>query len=329
MIKKPSFATIFLLSCLTFFIPPTDYLYAGQEKTQFQEFLDQLHVEALEQGISEQTVALALKDIQAPKPKTLHHYSNQPEVKLTLERYLRNQIDQYRIRDGRQKLETYPTWLSRIERKYGVPRTVLVALWGIESHYGKNTGDLPLVQSLVTLAYEGRRTRFFKKELFAALQLVDDGVVPFAKLRGSWAGAMGQFQFMPSSVRNLAVDEDHSGSIDLWRSFPDALGSAAHFLDRAGWVRGQRWGRRVTVPAGFDSSKAGLSFRQPLSYWRKFGIKTLGGADLPRSAMEASLIMPDGPQGRAYLVYQNFRVLMRWNRSQLFAITVGELANSF
>ncbi len=325
--KITTLAALFLFVIFSVFLPV--YAHAETENPPFEVFLAQLRSEALEQGISENTLSRAFADLKAPKPRVVHNDRNQPEVKHTLDAYLRNRTDKARIETGRQMLENYPTWLGRVEQKYGIPRKILVSLWGIETNYGKHTGSLPVVQSLTTLIYEGRRSILFKKELFAALQLVDDGVISLEQMRGSWAGALGPFQFMPTSVRGLAVDEDKDGSIDLWTSVPDALGSAAHFLDRAGWVKGQSWGRRVKLPKGFDPAEAGLKNRQPLAYWRNLGVKTAQGRPLPRSEMTASLLLPDGPSGSAYLVYDNFRVLMRWNRSQLFAITVGELANRF
>ncbi len=327
--KIATLSSLFISVFLVLFTVFAGPAYAEDEPLRFDVFLEQLRSEALEQGISEKTLDLAFAELKAPQKKVVQKDRTQPEVKQTLEKYLKNRTDKARIDTGRKMLKTYPTWLNRIERKYGVPKRILVSLWGIESHYGKSSGSIPVAQSLTTLIYEGRRAAFFKKELFVALRLADDGLVPLAGMYGSWAGAMGQFQFMPSSVRVYAVDEDNSGTIDLWKSVPDSLGSAANYLDQVGWVRGQSWGRRVKLPKNFDYSQVGLKIRQPVTYWRGLGIKKVNGGSLPGSAMAASVIMPDGPQGSAYLVYDNFRVLMRWNRSQLFAITVGELANRF
>ncbi|MBW2504876.1 MAG: lytic murein transglycosylase, partial [Deltaproteobacteria bacterium] len=238
-----------------------------------------------------------------------------------------SRVRSQRIKSGRRMMRRYPTWLGRVERTYQVQRRYLVALWGVESHYGEHTGTYPVLQSLATLAYDGRRSGYFRKELIEALRLIDDGIVPQHTMRGSWAGAMGQCQFMPSSVRHYAVDEDSSGSINLWRSVPDVLGSIANYLAKAGWLYDQTWGREVVLPQNFDHALVGLETRHPLSRWQALGVRRINGRALPKRDLQASLIMPDGTNGRAYLVYDNFRVLLKWNRSSRFAIAVGAFSD--
>ncbi len=202
-----------------------------------------------------------------------------------------------------------------------------MALWGIETNYGEHSGSFPVIQSLVTLAYDERRGPYFRRELFDALRVLDAGHIPLERMKGSWAGAMGQCQFMPSSFRRFAVDAEGNHRIDIWDSVPDVLASTANYLASAGWKDDQTWGRPVRLPKNFDFSLAGLDTRLPLSRWQALGVRRSNGRALPRRNLEASLIAPEGPEGPAYLVYDNFRVLLAWNRSKSFAVAVGTLAD--
>ena len=302
---------------------------AENHSNAFTTWLDQLRLEAISGGISSQTWELAFAGIHTPNPKIISFDRNQPEAIQTLDAYLSAQINARRIRIGQQMIQRYPTWLDRVEKKYNVQKRFLVALWGIETGYGENQGAFPVIHSLATLAFDGRRADYFRKELIDALRLLDDGIISHKRMTGSWAGAMGNFQFMPSSYRRYALDEDQSGSINLWRSVPDSLGSAAHYLATAGWKNDQTWGREVRLPVDFDLSLAGLETRLPLSRWQSLGVRRSNGQPLPTRDIKASLIMPDGPGGRTFLVYDNFRVIMSWNQSQLFALAVGVLSDHF
>ncbi len=224
-------------------------------------------------------------------------------------------------------LQRYPTWLSRIEQRYGVPRRYLVALWGIETHYGDYPGNFPVIQSLATLAYDSRRSAYFRKELLSALKILDDGHVSLARMKGSWAGAMGQCQFMPSSFYHYGVDGNHDGRIDIWATIPDIFASMANYLEQARWQTGESWGRQVTIPQELDQQLVGLNTRLSLTQWSQYGIRQINKKALPSSELKASLLLPDGATGPAYLVYDNFRALLRWNRSHRFAIAVGTLAD--
>jgi membrane-bound lytic murein transglycosylase B len=225
-------------------------------------------------------------------------------------------------------MKRYPTWLDRVEREYGVQRRFIVALWGIESNYGEHTGSFAVIQSLVTLAYDGRRSNYFRKELLNALHILDDGHLSLEEMKGSWAGAMGQCQFMPSSFHHYGIDADGDSRIDIWNSIPDVFASTANYLAKAGWKDDQTWGRPVRLPENFDYSLAGLKTRLPLSRWQALGVRRINGRNLPkRRDLTASLIIPDGSDGPAYLVYDNFRVLLAWNRSEAFAVAVGTLAD--
>ena len=300
---------------------------AKELEKDFPAWLDELRIEALASGISPETVETALANVKAPLPRIVTLDRNQPEFTQSLEDYVAARVSQKRIAGGREMLARYPTWLGRVEREHGVQRRFLVALWGIESNYGTNTGEIPVFQSLATLAYDGRRSDYFRREFINALHILDDGLIPLKYLKGSWAGAMGQCQFMPSSYRRFAVDATGEGYIDPWTTVPDVLASTANYLARAGWKDDQTWGRPVRLTKKFDTSLAGLKTRLPLSRWQALGVRRIDGSALPRRNLKASLILPDGPGGPAYLVYDNFRALLSWNRSHKFAVAVGTLSD--
>lgn len=293
----------------------------------FAAWLDDLRVEARSEGISQKTLEEALADIKEPLPRVIALDRNQPEFTQSLEDYVAARVSKKRIANGRRMLRRYPTWLGRVERKYGVQRRFIVALWGIETNYGDHTGSFPVIQSLVTLAHDGRRSSYFRKELLDALHILDAGHIRLKRMKGSWAGAMGQCQFMPSSFRRYAADAEGDGRIDIWTSVPDVLASAANYLAQSGWRDDQTWGRPVTLPETFDVSLVGLNTRLPLARWQSLGVRRSDGRALPRRDLEASLIMPEGPGGPAYLVYDNFRALLTWNKSHAFAVAVGTLSD--
>ncbi len=217
--------------------------------------------------------------------------------------------------------------LTKIGHEYGVQPRFIVALWGIETNFGKLTGHFPLISSLTTLAWEGRREAFFKAQLFDALRILEQGHVTPAAFKGSWAGAMGQVQFMPSSFLKFAVDQDGDGRKDLWGNLADVFGSAANYLHQNGWQEEQTWGRRVQVPDSLAPALLGLETKKPLSAWQALGVRQHDGSPLPKVAMQASLIRPDDVHGRSYLAYDNYRVLRHWNRSHYFVVAVGTLAD--
>jgi membrane-bound lytic murein transglycosylase B len=198
----------------------------------------------------------------------------------------------------------------------------------MESDFGRITGNYMVVSSLATLAYDGRRGPYFRSELISALRILDQGNVGVGAMTGSWAGAMGQCQFMPSTFLRYAVDYDGDGRRDIWGDRADVLGSIANFLAHLGWRNGESWGRRVLLPAGFDSRWTGLGVRRPTGEWSRMGVKSLNAGPLGAREIEASLVMPDGAGGPALLVYDNFRTIMRWNKSTYFAAAVGYLADA-
>lgn len=316
-----------LLGCLFLLFSPS--ALAQEVPQDFAAWLELLREDARSAGISEKTLDAALADLKAPEPRVIELDQKQPEKTESLKAYVAARVSEKRIVEGRLMLKDYPTWLGRIERKYKVQRRFIVALWGIESNYGQHTGKHPVIPALVTLAYDTRRGEYFRKELLAALKILDDGHVSLSRMKGSWAGAMGQFQFMPSSYQHYAVDADGDGRIDIWGSVPDALASAANYLAKAGWKNDQTWGRAVKLTQKLDSSQTGLDTRLSLSRWQALGVRRSNGRALPRRNLKASLIIPDGAAGPAYLVYSNFRALRRWNRSNSFAVAVGTLADSY
>jgi membrane-bound lytic murein transglycosylase B len=296
---------------------------------EFAAWLVKLRADASAAGISQSTLDAALAGIEAPQPQVIERDQKQPEKLQSLEDYVATRVSAERIAEGRRMLRRYPTWLGRVESQYGVQRRFIVALWGIESNYGGNTGQLPIIPALVTLAYDVRRGDYFRKELLEALLILDAGHIALAQMKGSWAGAMGLFQFMPSSYRHYAVDADGDGRIDIWNSIPDALASAANYLSKAGWQDDQTWGRPVKLPKKFDYSLVGLDSWLPLARWQALGVRRSNGRALPRRDLQAALIVADDRTGPAYLVYSNFRALRRWNRSNAFAVAVGTLADSY
>lgn len=294
----------------------------------FFDWLEEFKQDAAREGISQHTLNEAFAGVQ-PIPRVIELDRKQPEGTMTFAQYRERVINNARIQQGRQMLYDHKAELEAVSAKYGVQPQYIVALWGIETSYGNNTGGFKVVDSLATLAYDGRRSSFFRKELINALKIIDEGHVDAAHMKGSWAGAMGQNQFMPSSFHAYAVDHNGDGKRDIWGSLPDVFGSTANYLSRSGWHDGERWGREVSLPAGFSQSLTGVDVKKSLREWQKAGVRLPGGGDLPASEdMEASVVVPDGLGGPAYLVYHNYRVVMRWNKSVYFATSVGLLADA-
>lgn len=311
-----------LLSLLAAGLVRPSLVHAHGER--FDAFLARIRRRARARGIRDATLARALDDLQ-PLERVIALDRRQPERRLTFADYRRRILTPTRIARGREMLRRHRALLARTERRYGVPAAVLVALWGIESAYGRITGDWPVVAALATLAWEGRRRDLFARELLAALTILDRDEVPLARLTGSWAGAMGQPQFLPSTYLRHAVDADGDGRRDIWTSLPDVFASMANFLRASGWRPGWRWGREVAPVPAAARHHAGLEHRLPLARWHRLGLRRVDGGPLPAAPIEASLVLPDGPPAPAFLAYDNFRALMNWNRSTYFAASVGLL----
>jgi membrane-bound lytic murein transglycosylase B len=296
------------------------------ETPAFDAWLAQLRADALAEGISAATLDGALAGL-APIERVVELDRKQPESRFTFQEYHRRVLSQSRIERGQQLYREHRALLDRVAAEYGVQARYIVALWGIESSYGAYYGEYPVIGALATLAYEGRRGAFFRGELLKALQIVDHGDIDLERMKGSWAGAMGQSQFMPSSYHAYAVDYDGDGRRDIWTSLPDVFASIANYLARAGWNDRHTWGRKVTSPPSLNGELVGLEQKKPLPEWQALGVRRSNGENLPYVALDASLLRTDDGAGPSYLVYQNFRVLMAWNRSTYFALTVGELSD--
>lgn len=316
--KKP---WLFLLA---FLIAPAG---AQAQTTTFDSWLAGFRAEARNEGVSESTLDAALTGIKS-LPRVIELDRKQPESKMTFTQYKKNVISQQRINRGRELMAQHAEELKWVEQKYGVAPQYVVALWGVETSFGTNTGGFKVVDSLATLAWEGRRASFFRGELLKALKIIDQGHISAADMKGSWAGAMGQNQFMPSSFFNFAVDANGDGKRDIWNTRLDVFASTANYLSKSGWSSGQRWGRRVRVPASFPADLVGPKIIKPLSYWRQLGVTDLNGNSLPSEDMLASVVAPDGLGGETYIVYNNYQTIMKWNRSTYFATSVGLIADA-
>ena len=296
----------------------------------FQGFLAGLRTEAQRAGISARTLDRALDGIQ-PNQKVLERDRHQPEFTMTWAQYRDLLITEKRIAAGRAAYQQNRALLSRVQDRFGVEPDPIVGIWGLESSYGTGMGDFHVVEALATLAWEGRRASFFRPELIAALRILDHGDVTPARMTGSYAGAMGQPQFMPTSYLRYAVDFEGHGRRDIWTSKPDVLGSIANYLARSGWHGGERWGQGVLLPANFDLSATGRGNRRPVGEWARLGVRSIDGRPLARPETPAAVVLPDGPMGPstdAFLVYANFTAIRRYNPSDFYALVVGLLGDS-
>jgi membrane-bound lytic murein transglycosylase B len=297
------------------------------EKKGFQHWVSDLRREARSLNISEEVLDEALSDVRLI-PRVIELDRSQPEVTLTLSTYLQRMVPESVVLEGRKELYQNRDLLTAISQSYGVQARFIVALWGIETKFGRFTGGYPVIDALATLAYEGRRGRFFRRELLSALGILNDGHITMDKMRGSWAGAMGQVQFMPSSFIHYAVDYDGDGRRDIWENLGDIFASTANYLAKAGWIGEQTWGREAHLPGALDRKLVGLDTQKRLSAWQSLGVRRANGQDLPGSPdLKASLVEPDGEGGPAFVVYHNYRVILKWNMSHLFGIAVGCLAD--
>lgn len=316
----------FLLSALFMLILLPGAAVAN--KDSFQVWLAAFKKEALKKGISESVLESAFKGVK-PLPRVIELDRKQPEGKMTFAQYKAKVISKERIAQGRKLYAQNRETLDAIAEKYGVPAPYILALWGMETSYGNNTGGFGVIPALATLAHDGRRSSFFRGELLAALRILDEGHIPLKDMKGSWAGAMGQNQFMPSSFHAFAVDEDGDGRRDIWTTRKDVFASTANYLNKSGWRGDERWGRPVKLPAKFPAKLTGTETRKSLKEWNKLGVRLPDGAELPDvENMNASVVAPDGVGGPAFLAYHNFSVIMKWNRSNYFAVSVGTLADA-
>ncbi len=291
----------------------------------FPNFLAGLRAEARRAGISSSTLERALTGIE-PNPKVLEKIRHQPEFTMTWAQYRAMLVTEQRIDQGRAAWSADRALLGRVRQQFGVSPAVILGIWGLESNFGTKTGDYRVVESLATLAWDSARPAFFRSELIAALKILDHGDVVPARMTGSYAGAMGQPQFMPSSYLRYAVDFTGNGGRDIWTSVPDVLASIANYLARSGWRAGEGWGTQVMLPPGFDPDLADRNSRRPIAVWRQLGVRGMGGRPVAGEG-EAALVLPDGAGGEAFLVTGNFSAIRRYNPSDFYALVVGLLGD--
>ena len=314
---------------------------AQEPQLPFEDWLAIVIAEAREQGIREDIIQQALVPV-TPIPQVISNDRSQAEFTETFEQYLEKRVTQWRIDTGRARLAQHRDLLERVGAQYGVEPRFIVAFWGIETNYGNFTGGTDVIRALVTLAYDPRRADYFRRELFSALQILNEGHIAHADMKGSWAGAMGQSQFMPSSFVQYAQDFDGDGRRDIWTTPADVFASIAQYLKAADWRDDQTWGREVQLPADYQARAS--EWQQPpaqhscsvvrhhtqmlpLAQWQEIGVRRIDGSDLPGNDFLASIIQPDGPEGRAFLTYQNFRAILRYNCANNYALSIGHLAD--
>lgn len=302
-----------------------DISVVPQKPENFGQCLRDIEQRAVDEGVSAETASKVLADVEF-LPRVIELDRRQPEFTTTFADYLGRRVSETRIEKGREMLEEHRELLDRVSNETGVPPVYLVAFWGLETNYGSYFGKMPVPSALATLACDERRGNYFSGELVSALKILDEGAIEPERMEGSWAGAMGHVQFMPSVFLQHATDADDDGRRDLWGSVPDAMMSAGRFLESMGWDPDYRWGREVLLPEGFDYALAGKG-RRSLNQWNELGVTDVYGQPLPQESIDASLVVPAGHQGPAFLAYDNFRVIMGWNRSEYYAIAVGHLAD--
>lgn len=292
----------------------------------FDQWIAGFRGRAMSQGVSGATFDAAFRDVTYDT-SVISRDRNQAEFSRTLWEYLDSAVSQTRIDNGRKALQQHGAVLAEIEARYGVDRHVVVAVWGMESNYGSNRGDLPLIGSLATLAYDGRRGAFFEEQLVAALKILQNGDTTADRMTGSWAGAMGHTQFIPTSYLSYAVDFRGTGRRDIWSDDPtDALASTAAYLANHGWNRNQPWGVEVRLPQGFDFAQTGKRTTLSPAQWAALGVRATNGQPVPDYG-PASVLVPAGARGAAFMIFRNFTVISRYNAADSYVIGVGHLAD--
>lgn len=294
-------------------------------QSDFGSCLAGLRGQAAEKGVSPQAFDAALRGVQ-PDMQILELMDNQPEFKTPIWDYIAALVDEERVQDGTQAMRQASRALAEAERRFGVDRHVIAGVWGVESNFGKDIGGRPLVQSLSTLSCYGRRQSYFRGELFATLKIIQNGDINPASLRGSWAGAFGHTQFMPTTFQRLAVDLDGDGRRDVVDSVPDAVGSTANFLDKAGWSQNLPWGYEVRIPRGFNAGLAGRKNKRPVSSWASMGVTRIDGRPL-QGDYPAGILLPAGPNGPAFLVTKNFDALYSYNAAESYGLAIALLSD--
>ncbi|WP_394130030.1 lytic murein transglycosylase [Shewanella maritima] len=318
--RSPFYVSALFLSCLS-----TSFVVHANPQ-EFDQCVVQLKDKAKQAGISQQTIDTSVANLKFV-PRVIELDQQQPEFTTTFGDYFGKRVTDWRVQKGRQLLQEHRELLNDLTKQYGVPGQYIVSFWGLETNYGSYKGKMPVLDSLATLACNPRRATYFTNELIQALKLKEKYQFSDEKMVGSWAGAMGHTQFMPTNYAKYAVDGNGDGKADLWDSTEDALTSAANFLQQLGWKANERWGREVILPKDYDFTYLGSKNKQPLTKWAELQVTQANGQPLSTPDMQAALYLPSGHAGPAFLGYSNFDVIMRWNRSEFYAIAVGNLAD--
>ncbi|WP_252738860.1 lytic murein transglycosylase [Colwellia sp. D2M02] len=294
--------------------------------TNFLQCKNNLAKRAQDAGFSTYITQTVIDDI-SPIKRVIALDKKQPEFTQTFEQYMKARVTGYHVRVGREKLKQHKALFDSLEQQYGIPRQYLVSFWGLETVYGKHKGKMSILNALTTLACDERRSEFFTQELLNLFTLIETEQVTTEQLKGSWAGAMGHMQFMPSALLKYAVDGDSDGKVDVWQSEVDAITTAANYLNQIGWQSKERWGREVKLPDNFAFEKVAFDQYYSLSHFQQLGVKKVNNKPLADYDIQAELYLPSGHKGPAFLLYPNFNVIMTWNLSKSYALSVGVLAN--
>ncbi|GAA6205784.1 MULTISPECIES: lytic murein transglycosylase [Thalassotalea] len=332
------------VSCFIFLISYSSQglAFASKELSQagFEQYVVELKKEAQEKGYSEDFIEQSFSHVKFHQ-RAVAADRNQPEKVETLDTYLPKRVPQWKVDKARSQYKEHLGILEKVSEQYNVQPRFIVALWGLETNFGKIMGNYNVISALTTLSYEGRREAFFKKQLWAALTILQEGHITIEAMKGSWAGAMGQNQFMPTSFLAYAVDGDGDGKKDIWGNLHDVFASMANYLKKEGWNDALTWGRQVKLPANFDVNlaipkntgsrknwlKAWSNREKSLSEWQALGVRRADGTNLPLVNVKAALVFPDDEKGRVYLAYDNYKSLMHWNLSYYFVSSVGHLSD--
>jgi lytic murein transglycosylase len=312
------------LLAIAFLAAPASAQGSCRAGTSFGQWLAAFEQKAATQGVSAGTIRSALGNVTFD-PSVVSKDRGQGVFSQSFLQFSDRMVASYRLQQGAAQISKNKSVFARIEREFGVPAAVIVAFWGLETDFGANTGDMPTIRSLATLAYDCRRPEMFEGELLAALKIIDRGDLSAAEMRGPWAGELGQLQFLPTHYLAHAVDYDGDGRRNLIRSVPDALASSAKYIAHLGWQRGQPWLQEVRVPASLPWDQASIAIKHPRSQWVQWGVEATSGS-LPADALPASLLLPMGRNGPAFLAYPNFGVYTEWNNSLVYATTAAYFA---
>ena len=323
--KKAKSYTSFIRTSLALLIASAS-INSAYANEQFASCTAVLADKAKQEGVSQQTIDDVFPRL-VHQDRVIELDRSQPEFVQTFPGYFSKRVTDWRTQKGKEMYAKHEELLHKLSDKYGVPPHYLLAFWGLETNFGSYKGKMPVLDSLATLACDKRRSKYFTQEFLVAVKLMEREKLQKEDMIGSWAGAMGHTQFMPSAYTHYAIDGDGDGQINLWASEEDALSSAANFLANLGWERSFRWGREVQLPENFDYQESGYKNRKSLSEWSAQGVKKADGSALGEDDTTAYVIVPAGHNGPAFIAYKNFRVIMRWNNSEFYAIAVGVLAD--